>query len=349
MTATLKDIALRAGVSVKTVSNVVHGNIHVSEEKSRRVRAALEELNYQPNLPARYLRTGRIGVLAFAIPDLRNPYFSDVGNAIVAAASEQSYTVLLDHTGGERQPERLVANGLRPHLIDGIILNPLALECEDLQPQQINVPLVLLGERFFDVPYDHVAINNVEAARLATHHLVQMGRQRIAAVGAQARLSGATARLRLQGYTEALTAASLPLDPQLVVESVSYHRLNGAQAVQHLLSLEHPPDAIFCFNDLMALGAIRALHKAGLRVPEDVAVVGFDDIEDGRFSTPSLTTIVPDKQQIGSVAVSLLLERINGTLTGAPRRVDIPFHLVVRESTAGIGATEKILAPAMPL
>lgn len=348
MTATLRDVALRAGVSIKTVSNVIHGNVHVTEEKSRRVRAALEELNYQPNLPARYLRTGRVGVLAFAIPDLRNPYFSDVGNAIVAAASAQSYTVLLDHTGGERQPERLVVNGLRPHLIDGIILNPLALEYEDLQPQQIDVPLVLLGERFFDVPFDHVAIHNVEAARLATHHLVKMGRKRIAAVGAQAQISGATARLRLQGYTEALTAAGLPLDPQLIVESTSYHRLNGAQAMRHLLSLERPPDAVFCFNDLMALGAIRALHEAKLRIPEDVAVVGFDDIEDGRFASPSLTTVAPDKKQIGALAVSLLLERINGTLTDAPRRVNVPFHLVVRESTAGLGADEHIIVSSAP-
>lgn len=340
MTATLKDVAQRAGVSIKTVSNVIHGNVHVTEEKLQRVRAALEELNYQPNLSARYLRTGRVGVLAFAIPDLSNPYFSDVGNAIVAAASAQSYTVLLDHTGGERLSERLVVNGLRPHLIDGVILNPLALEFEDLQPQQIELPLVLLGERFFDVPYDHVAINNVEAARLATHHLVQLGRQRIAAIGAQAHLSGATARLRLQGYTEALTAVGLPLDPQLVVESPSYNRLDGVQAMRRLLSLERPPDAVFCFNDLMALGAIRALHEAGLRVPEDVAVVGFDDIEDGRFASPSLTTIAPDKQEIGAVAVSFLLERINGTLTSGPKRVNIPFRLIVRESTVGAKASE---------
>src|SRR5437588_3215003 len=128
VTATLKDVAQRAGVSIKTVSNVVHGYAHVTEEMRERVRAALEELNYQPNLPARYLRNGRVGVLAFAIPDLSNPYFADVGHAIIAAASARSYTVLIDCTGGERAHESLVLDGLRPHLIDGVILIPFALE-----------------------------------------------------------------------------------------------------------------------------------------------------------------------------------------------------------------------------
>ncbi len=338
MAATLKDVARKAGVSIKTVSNVIHGNISVTAEKQQRVRRAIDELHYQPNLPARYLRKSHVGVIALAIPDLSNPYFAEIGNIIVAEAAKHSYTVLLDHTSGEREYERLVINGLRPRLIDGIILNPLALEREDLLPERVTVPMLLLGERFFDAAYDHVSMNNVAAARLAVDHLLDMGRRRIAAIGAQEIFSGESARLRLQGYTEGLAAAGIPFDLRLVAGVNTFHRLDGMRAMQKLLELEQLPDAVFCFNDLLAFGAVRTLQEAGLRVPEDVAVVGIDDIEESRYAFPSLTTISPDKQKIGELAVKLLLERIHGSRTGSPEHIEVPFRLVVRESTAGRSA-----------
>ena len=337
MAATLKDVAQRAGVSIKTVSNVVHGYVHVTDEVRERVQAALAELQYQPNLPARYLRTGRVGVLAFAIPELNNPYYADIGNAIIAAAATRSYTVLIDRTEGERANELLVLDGLRPHLIDGVILSPLVLEPEDLQAHRGQAPLVLLGDHLLDidVPYDHIANSNVTAARLATTHLVALGRRRIAAIGITL-AGGAGGLRRLRGYSEALAEARLPVDSHLIVQVASYNRLEGARAMQQLLALEQPPDAIFCFNDLLALGAMRALHEAGCRIPEDVAVMGFDDIEEARFAMPSLTTIAPDKQQIGELTVSFLLGRIEGMRTGPPERVEVPFRLIVRESTGGV-------------
>jgi DNA-binding LacI/PurR family transcriptional regulator len=333
MATTLKDVALRAGVSIKTVSNVVNGYPHVKEEMRARVQAVLEELNYQPNLPARYLRSGHTGVIALAIPELSNSYFSEIGKTVSAAATAHSYTVLLDHTWGERANELLVLNGLRPHLIDGVILSPFELKHEDLQNRQVKIPLVLLGESLLDVPYDHVVIDNVAAARLATAHLLSLGRKRIAAIGVQGKPLSETGALRLRGYSEALAEAGQSFNPRLVAPVESYDRSSGLQAMRQLLALESPPDAVFCFNDFLALGAIRALHKAGLRAPEDVAVVGFDDIEEGRFSTPSLTTIAPDKEKIGELAVSLLLGRIEGRRNGPGERFDVPFRLVVREST----------------
>jgi DNA-binding LacI/PurR family transcriptional regulator len=339
--ATLKDVAQRAGVSIKTVSNVVHGYIHVTDEVRERVRVALEELNYQPNLPARYLRTGHVGVLALVIPNLSNPYFSDIGNAVIAAAAARSYTVLIDCTGGERANESLIIDGLRPHLIDGVILSPFALEPEDLQPRQGRVPLVLLGEHFLDidVPYDHVANSNLAAARLATEHLLHLGRRRIASIGnqeTQSIVGGAGGQRRLRGYTEALANAGLPMDPQLIIQVEVYDQAEGARAMRQLLALDHSPDAVFCFNDLLALGAMRTLHEAGCRIPDDIAVVGFDDIEEARFAIPSLTTIAPDKEKIGELTVSFLLRRINGTYGGPPERVEVPFRLIVRESTGGL-------------
>lgn len=340
MVATLKDVAQRAGVSIKTVSNVVHGYIHVTDEVRERVRMALKELHYQPNLPARYLRTGRAGVLALAIPDLSNSYFSEVGNAIITAAAARSYTVLIDCTGGERASESLIIDGLRPHLIDGVILSPLALEPEDLQLRQGRVPLVLLGEHLLDVdvPYDHVANSNVAAARLATEHLLKLGRRRIASIGNQATqsIAGGTGGLRrLRGYSEALAKVGLPVDAQLTMQVEAYNQAEGARAMQRLLALDHPPDAVFCFNDLLAIGAMHTLHRAGCRVPDDIAVIGFDDIEEARFAIPSLTTIAPDKKRIGELTVSFLLGRIDGTRTGPPDRVEVPFRLIIRESTGG--------------
>jgi len=352
MMATLRDVAQRAGVSVKTVSNVVHDYEHVTDEMRERVQAALKELQYQPNLPARYLRKGRVGILTFAIPNLSNPYFADIGNAIIAAAAARSSAVLIDCTGGERANEQLILDGLRPHLIDGVILIPLALEPTDLQAHQGQgrAPLVLLGEYLqdFDVPYDHIVNSNVAAARLATSHLLALGRRHIAAIGNQGPLTfkgrSAGAR-RLRGYSEALAEAGLPLDPQLVAQVSSYSREEGFRAMRQLLALAQPPDAVFCYNDLLALGAMRALHEAGLRIPEDVAVVGFDNIEEARFAIPSLTTIAPDKQQMGEMAVSFLLGRIEGARTGAPERVEVPFRLLVRESTGAIMCTEEESTP----
>ncbi|HLZ55803.1 MAG TPA: LacI family DNA-binding transcriptional regulator [Ktedonosporobacter sp.] len=336
MAATLKDVALRAGVSVRTVSNVVNNYPYVTAEMRERVQAVLEELKYQPNLSARYLRKGRSGILAYAMPDLSNVYFSEIGNAIITAADARSYTVLIDHTRGKRESECHVVQGLTPHLIDGVILSPCALEPEDLQPRENSLPIVLLGDRVYNVPYDHVTFDNVGTARLATRHLIDIGRRRIAAIGIQEENAHKTetSLLRLQGYTEALTAASISLDERLIIRGIpTFSRKVGADAMQHLLTLEEPPDAVFCFNDHLALGVVRAIHEAGYRVPEDIAVVGYDDIEDSRYSTPSLTTISPDKEKIGELAVAFLLGRIDGTRTGPPERVEVPCQLIIREST----------------
>jgi len=339
--ATLKDVALRAGVSIKTVSNVVNDQPNVAPATRVRVLAAIGEMKYRPNLPARHLRKGNVGVLALAVPDLSNPYFSDVGNAIVVAAASHSYTVLLDHTGGKRASEVLVADGLRPHLIDGVILSPMALEMNDLRADHVGAPIVLLGERLIGAPWDHVVIDNVAAARTATSHLLNIGRRRIAAIGVHRNLEGETSRLRLQGFSEALSEAGLKGNPQLLVPAPGFrradgaqaHRSDGAHAMRRLLMLDDPPDAVFCFNDLLALGAMRALHEEGYRVPEDVAVIGFDDLEEAAFAVPSLSTISPSKEEIGQLAVSLLIDRIQGSRTGPPERIAPSFRLIVREST----------------
>jgi DNA-binding LacI/PurR family transcriptional regulator len=329
--ARLQDVAEAAGVSVKTVSNVVNGYVHVKPRTRAKVESALTKLGYVPNHTARGLRTGRSGVVALAVPELDVPYFAELTRYIVGAASEHGWTVLVDQTDAQLEREQLVAQGIRGGLIDGIIFSPLALSSEELGKRRDTTPMVLLGERAIAGPCDHVGIDNVAAARDAVLHLVDIGRRRIAAIGAQPR-GMMTAELRMRGYRAGLRRADLPFDRALVARTNLFHRVDGAEAMRKLLSLPEPPDAVVCFNDLLALGAVRVLHEFGLRAPDDVAIVGFDDIEEGRYSVPSLTTIAPSKEQIARVAVSLLADRIAGS-RAAPKLVHADYHLEIREST----------------
>ncbi|SCL40532.1 DNA-binding transcriptional regulator, LacI/PurR family [Micromonospora pallida] len=330
----LKDVAEKAGVSVKTVSNVVNGYQHVRPTTRARVEQAIAELNYRPNLSARNLRKGRTGVIALAVPELDIPYFAELARHVVVAAAEQGWTVLIDQTGGSREQERVAASGIGDHLIDGLIFSPLALTAEDLAGLD-GTPMVLLGERVDHGPADHVMVDNVAAAREITAHLAGLGRHRIAAIGSQRTEEGATARLRLAGYRAALADAGIGYDERLVAPASVWHRADGAAAMRDLLAAGVRPDAVFCFNDTLALGALRALHEHALRVPEDVAVAGFDDIEDGRFSIPTLSTVAPDKERIGRLAVELLAGRIAGDRDAPPRTLTAPYRLELRESTLG--------------
>ncbi|MFG1815364.1 LacI family DNA-binding transcriptional regulator [Kribbella sp. NPDC049174] len=335
MPATLREVAERAGVSVRTVSNVVNDFPQVAPETRARVQRALDELGYQPNAVARTLRRGRSGLIALVLPELDVPYFAELTRAVIEQAAAAGYTVVVDQTDADPVREReLVMRGSRAAMFDGLIFNPLALGGADLRDRPSSTPVVLLGERVVQGGLDHIMVDNVGAAELATRHLIDLSRQRIAAIGDQSDESRQTGQLRTQGYRNALRAAGLEVIPELIRPTEFFHRADGAAAMADLLALPDPPDAVFCYNDLLALGALRTILSRGLRVPEDIALVGFDDIEDGRYSTPSLTTIRPDKTQIAKHAVQLLLGRLDGD-ESAPAEVAADYDLVVRESTTG--------------
>ncbi|MBW8698332.1 HTH-type transcriptional regulator DegA [Streptomyces sp. MBT84] len=335
MRVSLKDVAEKAGVSIKTVSNVVNNYPHVTPAMRARVQQAIDELGYRPNLTARHLRKGRTGIIALAVPELGNPYFAELAGAVIDAAAEHDFTVLLDHTRGRREQEVLVSQGFRARVIDGLILSPLELEAEDLQGRPDDVPLVLLGEREYDAPHDHIAIDNVAAARAAVRHLLSRGRTRIAYLGARTDSANRPAHLRLVGWREELTAAGVPAPDELVVPVDGWDRDDGARAMARLLDAGVRPDAVFAFNDLIAIGAMRVLHERGLRVPWDIAVAGFDDIAESRFGAVSLTTVSPDKQAIARMAVASLLRSLSGRSEPGGRELIAEFRLVERESTLG--------------
>ena len=340
MVAQLKDIAAYTGVSIKTVSNVINGNFaRVSPQTRASVEAAVNKFHYRPNTAARHLRKAHVNVIALAIPDLSNPYFAEIGHAIIHAAADEHYTVLVDFTGGERQNESMAVNGLRPHLIDGIILDPQALEHEDISLEASRIPVVLLGERLFNTTCDHIVIDNVAAAVAATEHLLALGRRRIAIIGIQDESSTCIApSLRQQGYLQELRRAGLTPRKEYQLTGGAWHREDGARAMYQLLQEEEPPDALFCCNDLLALGAMSVLHAQGYRIPQDIAVVGFDDIEEAQYAYPPLTSIRPDKIEIGQLAVKTLLERIRqleGEPPASPHTFIVPFTLQARASTRG--------------
>ncbi|MEU6673692.1 LacI family DNA-binding transcriptional regulator [Streptomyces sp. NPDC046853] len=335
MRVSLKDVAERAGVSIKTVSNVVNKYQHVTPAMRARVQEAIDELGYRPNLTARHLRKGRTGIIALAVPELGNPYFAELAGAVIDAAAEHDFTVLLDHTRGEREQEVLVSQGFRARVIDGLILSPLELEADDLAGREDDVPLVLLGERQYNLPYDHIAIDNVAAARAAVRHLISRGRSRIAYLGARTDSANQPANLRLQGWREELTQAGIAAPDNLVGPVGGWNRWDGAKAMARMLDAGVRPDAVFAYNDLVAIGAMRVLHERGLRVPWDVAVVGFDDLAEGQFGAVTLTTVSPDKQAIARLAVASLLRSLEGNHEPEGRELAAEFRLVERESTLG--------------
>jgi DNA-binding LacI/PurR family transcriptional regulator len=271
--------------------------------------------------------------------------FSEISEAIVAAAAARDYIVLIDHTGGDRTHEARVANGLRPLTIDGVILGAVALRSEDLGAQPQGPPVVLLGHQPPGTQFDRVNSDDYTGARLATEHLISCGRRRIGAIRFWRDETDVVSALRHNGYRDALNAAGLEVKPNRIVTAPPecYHRRDGAYAMQQLLQRDPSIDAVFCFNDPMALGAMKTLHAADRRVPEDVAVVGYDDIEDGHYTTPSLTTVSVSAHETGRRAVSLLLDRIEGTSSTFPRHESVPVSVIARQSTTGSQAPDLLL------
>lgn len=330
MAVTMHDVAHRAGVSIKTVSNVVNDYPHVRAETRRRVQEAIDSLGYRLNTTARNLRQGRTGMIGLALPELSLPYFAELADSVMRAAEDRGVVVLLEQTGAQRERELQALDSAQRRLTDGLLFSPLALEPEETERLEVDYPMVLLGERMFG-PVDHVTMANVEASRAATLHLVERGCRRIAVIGAHPGETMGSARLRFDGYRQALAEAGLPFDPDLVADAGLWHRSTGAAAMTRLLDAGTALDGVFGMNDALALGALHVLHARGVSVPRDVAVMGFDDVDDARYSEPLLSSVAPGREQIARTAVDMLLERIEGS-TVAPRRVVASFEIVARES-----------------
>jgi len=335
MPATQEDVAAHAGVARKTVSNVINGYPHISAGVRRRVLAAIEELDYRPNHFARSLRSGRSRIIGLVIPELDVSYFAELARLVVIEANRRDMNVTIMQTLSDRGRELDAVSGASMPFVEGLIYSPAALSSQEISDNCGPAPLILLGERAAsDGVMDHVGIDNVAAARDATRHLMAVGCRRIAFLGASDHPG--LAQMRLRGYNAALAESRIVRNEAGFVQQVEgYHREHGLEAMQRLLAnVNLPPDGIFCATDLLAQGAVRALWDAGLRVPEDVAVVGFDGTDEGHYSLPSLTSIAPDKNEIAHVAVARLVDRLDGHVTGV-EDTKTSYVLQVRESSIG--------------
>lgn len=330
----LSEVAARAGVSEKTVSNVINNYPHITERTRLKVEEALRELNYRVNLSARSLAGGRTGFIALALPGLHNPYFAELAGHVIEAAAAQKWTVLIEQTGGSTDSEAQVVSGVMPYLVDGIVLHPESLNASDLAARSDTTPLVLIGEKTLDHVADHVWADNIAAARDLTRHLLASGRRRIAVIGIERDTAFSTSALRFEGYRSALEEAGIAPDRRYAIEVERFTRADGAQAAAALMGLDVPPDAIICFNDVIAIGVLSGLNTRGVDVPRDVAVAGFDDIDESLYSCPPLTTIAWDTRTIAEQAIALLAER-QGTGDQPPLRdISVGYQLIARASTA---------------
>ncbi|MFC0032746.1 LacI family DNA-binding transcriptional regulator [Micromonospora chaiyaphumensis] len=335
MTTTLRDVARHAGVSVKTVSNVVNDHPHVSDEMRRRVREALGALGYRPNLAARTLRTGRTGLLALVVPDVEAPGLHGLVREVVRAATSQGFRVVVEHLGagtGRPAPSRSGA----PPGVDAVLLgaDPVPPGLVDAH-LRTGTPLVLLGESG-DPRCDQVCVDGTRAAADAVEHLVRTGRRRIAAIGARPGLASAPAQPRILGYRRALRRAGLDPPTGYVRPIAEDRHEDGYRAARWLFAREDRPDGVVCHSDRLAVGALRAAADAGLRVPGDVAVIGFGDSAEGGYSRPTLTSVSADPALLAREAVTLVTARLDRP-DAPPTRITAPHAILPRESTRPAG------------
>ncbi|PDQ36207.1 MAG: hypothetical protein B5766_01975 [Candidatus Lumbricidophila eiseniae] len=349
---TIKDVAAFAGVSYRTVSNVVNGHRYISDTTRQKVEAAIAELGYRPQLAARQLRSGRSKLLTLSVPFVSHPYFAQLAHAVVTQAETFDYDVVIDETRGLLERELRVAAGFRTILTDGILFSPLSIDLQRFEAERGATPLVLLGERFRSTSIDSVIVDNVHSSYDATTCLIETGRRRLGFLG-QVRvgtIGAAPADLRIRGFQLALRAASLEADPQHII-SVSrwdqsnpdedYSREEGYERIRELIARPNSLgglDGLVCANDLLAIGALRAFREAGISVPDDVAVVGWDNTSEAAFSAPSLTTISPDLNEIARLAIVAMLRRLDNP-SAEPKTVIAPYRLVRRESTNTEGSS----------
>ncbi|WP_312169590.1 LacI family DNA-binding transcriptional regulator [Microbacterium sp.] len=333
--ATMKDVAALAGVSIKTVSNVVTGTVSVREETRVKVEAAMTQLDFVPNLNARGLRKGRSGIIAVALPDLATAFSAELLHRIVETAHERGLAVQIEETATDPERERELVSRARAHLVDGLILNPIRLEDSVLEFADRLPPLVVIGE-VEQNRADHVRIDSRRAAADATRHVLSRGATRIAVIGADddSSVATATSRLRLAGVHDALREAGIPRDPALEINPMPWSMTGGATGVETLFRRNIAFDAIVAFTDTLALGALHALHDHGVNVPDDVIVTGFDAVEFSRYTAPSLTTVAFDRRAFADAALGLLESRMDDR-AAPPRSLTLSHHLLERDSTNG--------------
>jgi len=328
---THKDVAERAGVSVATVSYVLNnGPRLVAPETRVKVEEAIAELGYYPNELARSLRLQQSSTIGLILPNIMNPVFAEIAHELESACRQEGFVLLLCNSDRQHDREEHFIQILRAKQVDGVVITPHDDPVALIQPLvQARIPVVVLEH---DLPGVHcIVMDEQQGGRIATQHLIDLGHQRIALL--RRTPSSALSRERFIGYRQALVAAGIAFDPRLVLECAA-GQTAGAQAMQQLLALAEPPTAVFTHNDVLAMGALYAIRQAGLRAPDDISVVGYDDISSAAYFSPSLTTVRSPKAELGALAGRTILDLVRHKNDMPPQTVTLPVELVVRTSTA---------------
>jgi LacI family transcriptional regulator len=327
---TINQVAALAGVSPTTVSHVLSGKRLVAEETRDTVHAAIRTLGYRPNHVARSLRTRRSHMIAVVVPDITNTFYSVLTRGLADTLDGQAYGTYVCNTDGLLDRETTFLDDMLDRGADGIVLAAVdRASVGALKPADLGVPVVCVGHGLDHPRIDVVTVDDEQGSYEATRHLLLRKPRRVAMIQGPIDAGGN----RIVGFSRAMGEARRAVDPRLMMIG-DWTRRGGHQAMQQLLagSARQRPDAVFCANDLMAIGAVDALREAGLAVPDEVAVVGFDDVDAATIVHPSLTTVVNPSYDIGASAGRLLLSRLSGEYDGAGREVGLPCPLVVRES-----------------
>ncbi len=328
---TSHDVAKKAGVSVATVSRVLNDSPLVTEAARRKVLGAVKELNYQPNRAAQRLRAGRSHVIGLIISDIQNPFFTAVVRGIEDVAYQHGYSLVLCNSDEDPQKEKLYINVMRSEEVAGVILAS-ASEADSQVDDLIthNIPVVALDRQFDDQRIDAVLVTNTEGAQVATHHLIELGHRYIGYIGLPLTLT--PGKERYAGYQRALSDQRLPVSSDWV-RIADAKQVGGYASTRDLLERQPDMTALFVANNLMTLGALQAIRERGWKIPDDISIVGFDDMPWANLLQPPLTAIAQPTYELGRRAAELLLTRLQERARPATQE-RLATRLVVRGSTS---------------
>jgi LacI family transcriptional regulator len=350
--STISDVAKRAGVSAMTVSRVVNGTGYTSAETRARVEAAIDELGYVPNALARQLRSKRTKSIALLVADISNPFFTTIARGVEDFFVSHGYSVMFCNTDEDAAEEEQYLRMLIERQIDGVLLVPARSSGESFELLHAHrVPVVVIDRRIAARDVDSVRCDSEAGAHALVQHLVELGHRRIAVLTGPATIS--TSVDRVAGARRALEEAGLELLDDLV-QYGGYNFGKSNQADGHRMALEmlagrgERPTAVFCANNFIAFGAIRALRESGLKVPDDVSVVAFDDLPEEWVSEPFLTVARQPAYQIGHTAASMLLDHVSSASQSSGESVVLPFELIIRRSSAPPSGTTPTVRAATP-
>jgi LacI family transcriptional regulator len=330
----IKDVAKKAGVSVTTVSHVINKTRFVSEELQAKVKDAMKELDFHPNLMAGSLRRKKTSTIGLIVPDNSNQLFAELSKEVEDILFRSGYSVVLCNSAYDFKRELAHISTLRSKSVDGMIIVPTTQQVEYINRMvESNLPVVVMDRMLPEAKADIVLIDNFQGTHDATEYLIKLGHSSIGYIDRPFDLPHSVDRL--MGYKKALEENGLDFQEDLIVRG-GFNYGDGAKAMNFLLDRKPVPTAVLAFNDITALGAMRRVQDSGLRVPEDVSVVGFDDIPQSAYTFPRLTTVHFPRKRMAEAACKLLFRRIKGIASEQKKEVILSLHLEVRESTSRV-------------